>query len=351
MTTATQPAPNATLPKLAAGFTPAIPIRSRYDNWIGGEYVAPVRGQYFMNPTPITGQPLCEVARSTHEDVDKALDAAHAAAKSWNVTSPAYRAEHPQQDRRPHRGQPRDARLHRDDRQRQADPRDHARGHAARRRSLPLLRRACIRAQEGSISELDHDTVAYHFHEPLGVVGQIIPWNFPLLMAVWKLAPALAAGQLRGAQAGRADAGVDHGVHGADRRHPAAGRGQRRAGLRRRGGQAAGVEPAHREDRLHGRDDDRAPHHAVRLREPDPGDARARRQVAQHLLRRRRRGRRRLLRQGARGLRDVRPEPGRGLHLPVARAGAGVDLRHVHGAGRRAHEADRRGQPARRRRR
>ncbi|MDH5284103.1 MAG: aldehyde dehydrogenase family protein, partial [Gemmatimonadota bacterium] len=79
------------MPSAAVGKL-SIPIRARYDNWIGGEYVAPTKGQYFTNPTPITGQPLCEVARSTHEDVDKALDAAHAAAISWNKTSPTYRA-------------------------------------------------------------------------------------------------------------------------------------------------------------------------------------------------------------------------------------------------------------------
>lgn len=92
MGTATVPAAPAPLPKLAVEFKPAIPIRSRYENWIGGQYAAPVRGNYFTNPTPITGQPLCEVARSTHEDVDSALDAAHAAAASWNATSPAHRA-------------------------------------------------------------------------------------------------------------------------------------------------------------------------------------------------------------------------------------------------------------------
>jgi aldehyde dehydrogenase len=79
------------LPPSAAAFKPAIPLRQRYDNWIAGEYVAPARGQYFVNLTPITGAPLCEVARSSHEDVDKALDAAHAAAISWNASSPAYR--------------------------------------------------------------------------------------------------------------------------------------------------------------------------------------------------------------------------------------------------------------------
>jgi aldehyde dehydrogenase len=193
MSTIAVQAPPAPLPKLAAGFTPAIPIRSRYDNWIGGRYVAPVRGQYFSNPTPITGQPLCDVARSTHEDVDKALDAAHAAAKSWNTTSAAERAVilNKIADRVEanlatlafietiDNGKPIRETTHAD----MPLAVDHFRYFAG-----------ALRAQEGSISEIDHDTVAYHFHEPLGVVGQIIPWNFPLLMAVWKLAPALAAG-------------------------------------------------------------------------------------------------------------------------------------------------------------
>ena len=183
----------APLPKLAAGFTPAIPIRSRYDNRIGGQYVAPLRGNYFSNPTPITGQPLCEVARSTHEDVEKALDAAHAAAKSWTITSPAHRAVilNTIADRIEanldtlafietiDNGKPIRETTHAD----MPLAVDHFRYFAG-----------ALRAQEGSISEIDHDTVAYHFHEPLGVVGQIIPWNFPLLMGVRKLAPALVAG-------------------------------------------------------------------------------------------------------------------------------------------------------------
>ena len=92
MTAVSRPGGEATLPSGASRFSNRIPIRARYDNWIGGEYVPPVNGQYFVNPSPVTGQPLCEVARSTHEDVDRALDAAHAAALSWNTTSAAYRA-------------------------------------------------------------------------------------------------------------------------------------------------------------------------------------------------------------------------------------------------------------------
>jgi aldehyde dehydrogenase len=184
---------SATLPSNVDVSKLRIPIRNRYDNWIGGEYVPPVRGKYFTNPSPITGKPLCEVARSTAEDVDRALDAAHAAAVSWNHTSPAYRANllNKIADRLEENlenialietidnGKPIRETINAD----MPLAVDHFRYFAG-----------ALRAQEGGISELDEDTVAYHFHEPIGVVGQIIPWNFPLLMAVWKLAPALAAG-------------------------------------------------------------------------------------------------------------------------------------------------------------
>ena len=193
MATAVSPASTATLPASAAKFSTSVPLRARYDNWIGGEYRAPVRGQYFKNPSPLTGQTICEVARSTHEDVDAAIDAAHAAAVSWGTTSVATRA----------------VILNKiADRMEQhletlafAETLDNGKPiRETRAADLPLAIdhfryfAGVIRAQEGSIGELDADTVAYHFHEPLGVVGQIIPWNFPLLMATWKLAPALAAG-------------------------------------------------------------------------------------------------------------------------------------------------------------
>ncbi len=190
MATATIQLPTATVP---AGAKLPIPIRSRYDNWIGGEYVSPTRGQYFVNLTPITGQPLCEVARSTHEDVDKALDAAHAAALSWNATSATYRANILNRIAdRLEQNLEAIALIETIDNGKPIRETTHA--------DLPLAVdhfryfAGAIRAQEGSIGEVDHDTVAYHFHEPLGVVGQIIPWNFPILMATWKLAPALAAG-------------------------------------------------------------------------------------------------------------------------------------------------------------
>ena len=168
-------------------------FESRYDNFIGGEWVAPVDGRYFENPTPVTGQVFCEVARSSSADIEKALDAAHAAAPAWGKTAPAERAlilnriaDRMEQNLEAlalaeawDNGKPIRETLNAD------IPLaiDHFRYFAS-----------AIRAQEGSLSQVDEDTVAYHFHEPLGVVGQIIPWNFPILMAVWKLAPALAAG-------------------------------------------------------------------------------------------------------------------------------------------------------------
>jgi aldehyde dehydrogenase len=168
-------------------------FKSRYENFIGGAWVAPVRGQYFQAITPITGRAFTEVPRSTHEDIELALDAAHAAKDAWGKLAVGARS----------------AVLHRiADRIEQnleklavAETWDN--GKAVRETlaaDLPLTVdhfryfASVIRAQEGSSSELDEKTVAYHFHEPLGVVGQIIPWNFPLLMAAWKLAPALAAG-------------------------------------------------------------------------------------------------------------------------------------------------------------
>ncbi len=168
-------------------------IRAKYDNFIGGKWVAPVRGQYFTNLTPITGQPVCEIARSTAEDIEAALDAAHAARDKWGRTSPAERARMLNKIAdKIEANLDLLAMIETIDNGKPIRETTHA--------DLPLAVdhfryfAGCIRAQEGSIGEIDHDTVAYHFHEPLGVVGQIIPWNFPLLMAVWKLAPALAAG-------------------------------------------------------------------------------------------------------------------------------------------------------------
>jgi aldehyde dehydrogenase len=194
MATASRPSTEfAPLPNGAASYAITIPIKARYDNWIGGRAVAPVRGQYFTNITPITGQPLCEVARSTAEDVELALDAAHKAFLTWGHTSVTERA----------------LILNRiADRLEEnleaiavIETIDNGKPiRETRAADLPLAIdhfryfAGILRSQEGTIGELDKDTVAYHFHEPLGVVAQIIPWNFPLLMAAWKLAPAIAAG-------------------------------------------------------------------------------------------------------------------------------------------------------------
>jgi aldehyde dehydrogenase len=169
------------------------PFAKRYDNYIGGEWRAPKAGKYFDNVSPITGQPVCEIARSDASDVEAALDAAHAAKEAWGRTSPAERAQilNKIADRM-------EANL---EKLALAETWDNGKPiRESTAADIPLAIdhfryfASAIRAQEGSISEIDHDTVAYHFHEPLGVVGQIIPWNFPILMACWKLAPALAAG-------------------------------------------------------------------------------------------------------------------------------------------------------------
>ena len=170
-----------------------IAIRPQYDNFIGGKWVPPVRGQYFDNISPVNGKVVCTVARSTAEDIELALDAAHAAREAWGRTSATERSNllNKIADRI-------EAKLSLLALVETIDNGKPIRETTAA--DLPLAVdhfryfAGCIRGQEGSMTELDRDTVAYHFHEPLGVVGQIIPWNFPILMAVWKLAPALAAG-------------------------------------------------------------------------------------------------------------------------------------------------------------
>lgn len=170
-----------------------VSFKSRYENFIGGNWVAPVKGQYFENLTPVTGEVICEIPRSTAEDVELALDAAHKAKDAWGRTSVAERSNilFKIADRM-------EANL---ELLAVADSWDN--GKAVRETlnaDIPLAIdhfryfAGCIRAQEGTMGEIDENTVAYHFHEPLGVVGQIIPWNFPILMATWKIAPALATG-------------------------------------------------------------------------------------------------------------------------------------------------------------
>lgn len=169
------------------------PYKLQYENFIGGQWLAPVAGRYFDNISPITNKPFCKVAQSDAHDVNLALDAAHAAQDKWGKTAPAERSN---------------LLLKIADRMEQhlerlaiAETIDNGKPlRETMAADLPLAIdhfryfAGCIRAQEGGISEIDATTVAYHFHEPIGVVGQIIPWNFPLLMAAWKLAPALAAG-------------------------------------------------------------------------------------------------------------------------------------------------------------
>jgi len=170
-----------------------VAFKARYDNFIGGRFVPAIDGRTFDVITPITGQVFTQAARSSERDIEAALDAAHAAAAKWAATSPAERAnlllkiadrieqntERLAYAETVDNGKPMRETLNAD------IPLavDHFRYFAG-----------CLRAQEGSLSEIDAQTIAYHFHEPLGVVGQIIPWNFPILMAAWKLAPALGAG-------------------------------------------------------------------------------------------------------------------------------------------------------------
>jgi aldehyde dehydrogenase len=170
-----------------------VALRERYDNFIGGEWVPPTTGEYRGNVTPSTGEVFCEVAHSGAQDIELALDAAHAAKEEWGQRSPAERA----------------AVLNAvadaidENAEMLAVAESYENGKPVRETlaaDIPLAAdhfryfAAAVRAEEGRISEIDDQTYAYHFQEPLGVVGQIIPFNFPLLMAAWKIAPALAAG-------------------------------------------------------------------------------------------------------------------------------------------------------------
>jgi aldehyde dehydrogenase len=168
-------------------------VKSKYENFIGGRWLAPANGRYFTDYSPINGEPICEIAKSSAEDVEKALDAAHAVKELWGRTAPAIRSS---------------ILLKIADKMEEnlellalAETLDNGKPiRETRAADVPLsidhfrYFAGCIRAEEGSVGEIDNDTIAYHFKEPLGVVGQIIPWNFPLLMAAWKLAPAIVAG-------------------------------------------------------------------------------------------------------------------------------------------------------------
>ena len=168
-------------------------LKDRYDNFIGGRWIAPTTGEYRDNPTPSTGEPFCAIAHSGAQDIEHALDAAHAAKDEWGRRSPAERAEVLNAV----------ADAIEENLEMLAVAESYENGKPVRETlaaDIPLAVdhfryfAGAIRAEEGRISEIDDKTYAYHFHEPLGVVGQIIPFNFPLLMAAWKMAPALAAG-------------------------------------------------------------------------------------------------------------------------------------------------------------
>ena len=170
-----------------------VQFKAQYDNFIDGKWVPPVKGEYFDNISPVDGKAFTKVPRSSAEDIELALDAAHKAKAAWGKSSPTTRSNVLLKiaDRL-------EANL-----ELLAVAETWENGKPIRETlaaDIPLCIdhfryfAGCLRAQEGSISEIDEDTIAYHFHEPLGVVGQIIPWNFPILMAAWKLAPALAAG-------------------------------------------------------------------------------------------------------------------------------------------------------------
>jgi aldehyde dehydrogenase len=170
-----------------------VTFKEQYDNFIGGKWTAPANGRYFDNVSPVNGEIFCKIARSTSEDIELALDAAHEAKSSWGKTTPTERAILLNKI----------ADRIEENLEKLAVAETWDNGKAVRETlnaDIPLAVdhfryfAGVIRAQEGSLSQIDEQTVAYHFHEPLGVVGQIIPWNFPILMAVWKLAPALAAG-------------------------------------------------------------------------------------------------------------------------------------------------------------
>ncbi|GBH30828.1 aldehyde dehydrogenase family protein [Sphingobium xenophagum] len=166
---------------------------SRYGNFIGGRWVEPIRGEYFTDHSPINGRQLAEIAKSSPEDVEAALDAAHRAKEGWARMAPAERAKilNCVADRLEENLEL----LALAETMDNGKPIRETRG-----ADVPLAIdhfryfAGCVRAEEGAISTIDDKTIAYHFREPLGVVGQIIPWNFPLLMAAWKIAPALAAG-------------------------------------------------------------------------------------------------------------------------------------------------------------
>ena len=302
-----------------------ITVAARYGNFIGGVFVAPVDGRYRENRTPVTGELICEVADSTPGDIELALDAAHAAKDAWAARSPAERASVLNAI-----ADVMEANL-----EELAIVESWDNGKPVRETlgaDVPLAIdhfryfAGAVRAEEGRISEIDSQTYAYHLQEPLGVVGQIIPFNFPLLMAAWKIAPALAAGNCTVVKpasptpwsvlklceliADVVPAGVVNVVNGPGGEI----------------GKALATNPRIAKVSFTGSTEIGKQIMRVRRRVADPVDDRAGRQVAQHLLRRCDGRRRRVPRQGGRRPRDVRVQQGRGLHLPVTRAHPGGHL-------------------------
>ncbi len=313
-------------------------LKKAYGNFVNGQFVPSQTGETFTNLTPITGKPLCEVQRSRTADVERALDAAHAAAPRWGKTPPAERANI--------LGRIADRIESNLERLALVETLDNGKPiRESRAADLPLAIdhfryfAGCLRAEEGALSEIDDDTVAYHFREPLGVVGQIIPWNFPLLMATWKLAPALAAGNavvLKPAEqtplsimvlmeliGDLLPPGVLNVVNGfgveagkplasSPRVAKVAFTGETTTGRLILQYASENLIPVTLE--LGGK----SPNifFADVMRDDDD-----------------------FLDKALEGLRHVRAQPGRGLHLPVARAGARVDLRALHGASGQAHRS------------
>ena len=211
----------ATIEKVASFEAPGHPgspveLKPRYENFVGGHWIAPVHGEYVENLTPATGEAFTEVPKSTPEDIELALDAAHVAKEAWGEASTTERAKVLN----------RIADVIEENLEPLAVAESWENGKPVRETlaaDIPLAAdhfryfASVIRGEEGAISEIDRNTVAYHFREPLGVVGQIIPFNFPLLMAAWKLAPALAAGNCTRAEAGKPDSVVAPEADGADR--------------------------------------------------------------------------------------------------------------------------------------
>ena len=341
----------ATIEKVATFSPPGqsdspVELKSRYENFIGGHWVAPVKGEYSENLTPATGEPFTEVPRSTPEDVELALDAAHAAKDAWGETSTTERS----------RVLNRVADAIEENLEMLAVAESWENGKPVRETlaaDIPLAAdhfryfASVIRGEEGSISEIDKNTIAYHFNEPLGVVGQIIPFNFPILMAAWKLAPALAAGnavvlkpasptpwsilKLMELLEEIVPEGVINVVNG-----PGAEIGKALATSKRIAKIAFTGETVTGRLIMQYAAQNIIPS-TTELGGKSPNiffaDVMAQDDDVP--------------RQGDRGARALRLQQGRGLHLSVARADRGVDLRRVHGPGARADRRDPAGPPAR----